>query len=110
NDVEVYQAYIEANEMFGYPLRLRIGRQELAFGSEWLVGVNDAAAFFQGLSFDAVRLTYATDVFSVDAFAAKLADTTPLEQDGDVDFYGVYGSYLGLEDIVIDAYWMWLRD
>ncbi|GMW03754.1 MAG: hypothetical protein AMXMBFR84_48880 [Candidatus Hydrogenedentota bacterium] len=110
NDVEVYQAYIEANEMFGYPLRLRIGRQEMALGSEWLIGTNDTAALFQGLSFDAIRLSYATDVFSVDAFMAKLADTTPLEQDGDVDLYGVYASYLGLEDIVIDAYWLYVRD
>lgn len=110
DDVEVYQAYIEANEMFGLPLRARIGRQELSFGSEWLVGVNDTAAFFPGMSFDAFRLTYATDVFSVDAWASTLAESGISEQDGDVWFYGVYGSYLGLENITIDAYWMWIRD
>ncbi|HPO86092.1 MAG TPA: alginate export family protein, partial [Candidatus Hydrogenedentes bacterium] len=69
DDVEVYQAYIEANEMWGLPLRARIGRQELSFGSQWLVGVNDASQGVWGLSFDALRLTYATDVFSVDAWA-----------------------------------------
>jgi hypothetical protein len=110
DDVEIYQAYIEANEMFGFPLRLRIGRQELSFGSEWLVGVNDTAAFYQGLSFDGIRLTYATDVFSVDAFAATLFESGINEQDGDVWMYGVYGSYLGLEDITIDAYWIMVRD
>ena len=110
DDVEIYQSYIEANEMFGLPLRLRIGRQELSLGSEWLVGVNDTSSFFTGLSFDAARLTYATDMFSVDAFAAELAEGGPFEEDEDVWLYGVYGSYLGLEDIVIDAYWLWLRD
>ena len=110
DDVEVYQAYIEASEMWGLPLRARIGRQELSFGSEWLVGVNDAAAGFAGLSFDALRLTYATDLFSVDAFAAKLFENGIAEEDGDVDFYGVYASYLGLEDITIDAYYLLLRD
>lgn len=110
DDVEMYQAYIEANEMWGLPLRLRIGRQELAFGSEWLLGVNDTSSFFTGLSFDAVRLTYATDMFSVDAFAAELAEGGPFEEDEDVWLYGVYGSYLGLEDIVIDAYWLMVRD
>lgn len=110
DDVEIYQSYIEANEMFGLPLRLRIGRQELAFGSEWLVGVNDTSSFFTGLSFDAARLTYATDMFSVDVFGAQLAEGGPIEEDEDIWLYGVYGSYLGLEDIVIDAYWLWLRD
>jgi len=110
DDVEVYQAYIEANEMWGFPLRARIGRQELSFGSEWLVGVNDTAAFFQGLSFDGLRLTYATDVFSVDAFYTTLAEGGANEEDEDVSFAGIYGSYKGLENITIDAYWLWLRD
>ena len=110
DDVEVNQAYIEANEMFGMPLRLRIGRQELSLGSEWLVGVNDARSNFRGLSFDGARLTYATDQFSVDAWASTLFESGINEQDGDVWFYGLYASYLGLEDITIDAYWMWVRD
>ena len=110
NDVEVYQAYIEANEMFGYPLRLRIGRQDIVLGSGWLVSAGDAGNYFTGHSFDAIRLTYATDMFSVDAIWAKLAESGPVEEDGDVDMYALYGSYLGLEDIVIDAYWILVRD
>lgn len=110
DDVEVYQAYIEANEMFGQPLRLRVGRQEIALGSQWLVGVNDASSGFWGLSFDGVRLTYATDMFSIDAFAAQLFEGGIVEEDDSVWMYGVYGSYLGLEDITIDAYWLYVRD
>lgn len=110
NDVEMYQAYIEAKEMWGSALRLRVGRQELSFGSEWLMGTNDTSWFFPGLSYDAIRLTYATDMFSVDAFAAKLAENMGDFGDDDVDLYGVYGSYLGFEDIVIDAYWLFVRD
>lgn len=110
DDVEIYQSYIEAEEMFGLPLRLRVGRQELSFGSEWLLGVNDVSSFYFGRSFDAMRLTYAADLFSMDVFGAQLAEGGPIEEDEDVWLYGVYGSYLGLEDIVIDAYWLWLRD
>lgn len=110
NDVEVYQSYIEANEMFGYPLRARVGRQELKLGSGWLVGTNDGGSFFTGLSFDGARLTYATDVFSVDAIAAKLVETSPLEEDGDTDMYALYGSYLGIENITLDAYWILVRN
>ena len=110
DDVEVYQSYIEANEMFGFPLRLRIGRQEMNLGSGWLIGANDEGPFFRGLSFDAVRATYATDVFSVDAFWAKLADFSPREEDGDIDLYGVYASFLGVENSTFDAYWLLVRD
>jgi hypothetical protein len=110
DDVEVYQAYIEAREMWGHPLTAKIGRQEVSLGSEWLVGNNTTSSGFFGLSFDGVRLTYATDTFSVDAFAFKLFEGFNVEEDGDIDLYGIYASYLGLEDITLDAYWLYLRD
>jgi hypothetical protein len=110
DDVELYQAYIETNEMWGTKLKARIGRQEIKLGSGWLVGTNDKNAYFRGLSFDGVRLTYATDQFSVEALWAKLCDQSPLRSDADVDLYGVYGSYLGIENVTLDAYWLFVRD
>lgn len=90
DDIEIFQGYIEADQMFGVPLRLRIGRQELAFGSQWLVGTRDFAFFFTGISFDAVRLTYTHDQFSLDAFASKLAENFSEWFEDDVEFYGIY--------------------
>lgn len=110
DDVEVYQAYVEAREMWGTPLRARVGRQELTLGSGWLVGTNDKRWGFTGLSWDALRLSYVTDMVSVDAIAAKLAESMGDFAEDDVDLYAIYGSYTGLEDIVIDAYWMYVRD
>ena len=110
NSVDLYQAYIQAENMWGTPLAMRVGRQELAFGSQFLVGVNDASHSFTGLSFDALRLTYATDLVSIDAVAAKLAENYADFMDDDVDFYAVYGSYLGIDDVTLDAYWMFVRD
>lgn len=110
DDVEVYQAYIEAGELAGMPLQLRVGRQEIILGSGWLVGNNDCGSIFTRLSFDALRLTWTADLFELTAFAAKLFENGPFEQDGDVDFYGVYGSFTGIEEISLDAYWLFLRD
>ncbi len=110
DDVSVYQAYIQAKNMWGTPLQLRVGRQELAFGSQWLVGTKDFGPNFVGQSFDALRLTYATDMFSVDAFAAKLAEAGLAEEDGDTDFYGVYASCTAVENWTFDAYYFLLRD
>jgi len=110
NGVNVYQSYIEAKEMWGTALKARVGRMEIKLGSGWLIGTGAKAPYFYGLSFDGIRLTYATDQFSVDAIAAKLADQSPAFEDGDIDLYGLYGSYLGIENITLDAYALMIRD
>ncbi len=107
-NVEIFQGYIDVENMYGTPLRLRIGRQALTLGKGWLVC--EMLTPTQRLSFDGFRLTYDVPEWSVDAFAYKLTDRSPNEQDGDTDFYGVYATYKALEPIDISAYWYWLRD
>ena len=109
-EVEVYQAYIEAKEMWGTPLHLKVGRQEIRLGSEWLVGVNDASSVFQGLSFDGVLLSLVTDPISVHALWSKVAESGMDIFEDDVDLLGVYGSITALEDVVFDLYWIWVID
>lgn len=110
DDLEVFQSYIEAQDMGGWPLTLRLGRQEMSFGSGWLVGTNPDPDPFTGLSFDGLRLTWTQGPFTLDAWWSKLAENGAAEEDGDVDFYGVYATYLCTPDIAVDAYWMLLRD
>lgn len=117
DDVELFQAYIDVAQIWGLPVSLRVGRQELEFGSGWLVGADPGPDYFTGLSFDAIRLTYEQDEFTVDAWAAKVAETFSDFGDGDIDFYGVYATYAlpgGESDedspLQLDLYWMLLRD
>jgi hypothetical protein len=110
NDVDLYQGYIEAKNLWGTPLSMRVGRQELALGNQLLVGTNDVGSLYTGLSFDALRVTFANDYMTMDAIAAKLAESYGDFGDSDVDLYILYGSYIGIEDVVIDAYWMFVRD
>lgn len=110
DNVDLYQAYIEARNLWDTPLTVRVGRQELALGNQWLVGVNDTSSLFYGLSFDALRLTFANDVLSIDAIAAKLAENYGDLMEDDIDFYALYGSYTGIESVTLDAYWMFVRD
>ena len=109
-DVNLYQAYINVKNLWGTPLSLRVGRQELVFGSEFLLGNNNSGPFFTGLSYDAIRLTFANDMFKADAFAAKLAESFQNFGKGDLDLYGVYGSYIGIENVTIDAYALLVQD
>ncbi len=106
-NVDVYQAYIEAREMMDYPVSMRIGRQEMSYGTELLIGDRDF--FQQGLSFDAVKLMYKEDDLAVDVWWSKLAERLTAGSDVDTDFYGIYGTYTGVEDMVIDAYLLLLR-
>lgn len=110
-EVEVYQAYVEARDIGGTGLQLRIGRQEIALGSQWLVGVNDTSSIFQGLSFDAVLLSYVMeDTFVVHGLWAKLAEGLSDPWKNDVDLFGIYASCTAVENMTFDAYWLAVRD
>jgi len=109
--VNLYQAYVEMKDAWGYPITLRVGRSEMQHGSEFLVGNQDTSSGFVGLSFDGAWLTYTHDQFWIQGFWTRIAqnsNTTRWEQSGDVDFMGVYGSYTGIEDMTIDAYYYFL--
>ena len=110
DDVGIYQAYIEANEMWGLPLQLRVGRQELELGGGWLLGNNSRLPEFPGLSFDGIRLEYRGESFTFGAFWTKLFERGPIEEDGDTDLAGIYSTCTAVENVVFEAYWLWLRD
>lgn len=104
--VALYQAYIETRNTFGHPLRLRIGRQEMRYGKGWLVDSITTAII--GRSYDGIRATYSASDLEVDAWWTKLGET--VAGDDDLDFYGIYGTYTGLEHLNISAYWLLARD
>jgi len=108
DDIEVLQSFVETNNTFGLPLRLRIGRQSLQFGKNFLVAEKTTPT--QRIAFDAIRATYAVDKLTVDAWWSKLAELSPLEEDSDVDFYGVYGTYAWAPALNTSLYWMLIRD
>lgn len=109
--VGLYQAYILMENVGGYPIAVKIGRQEISLGREFLIGNNDASADFVGNAFDALRVDYDNDeTLRVTAFTAKLVDNRNLEEDADVDLYAIYGTYYGMENVEVDAYWIMLRN
>jgi hypothetical protein len=102
----LYQGYIETAHIGDSILSMRFGRQELAFGTEWMMGNQD---FYDGLSWDAVRGIFEfTDKHRLDVFWAKVAEFDRIDQEGDADLYGTYFSAqtLGNSSIGMDAYLM----
>lgn len=108
DDLEINQAYVEANDTFGLPVRVRIGRQSIKFGKGWLVA--DRSSPTRPSPFDGIRITYKQSPVQVDVFATKLAEVGVREEDGDTDFYGIYGTYDFDKTLQLSAYWFWLRD
>lgn len=109
NTLDLRQGYLELGSSEKGPLALRVGRQDLIFGEERLVGAGGWGNV--GRPFDAVRLTVGRPGARLDAFAACLTPVVngrfdrPRLQNG---FYGIYGSFdKFVPDAVLEPYALW---
>jgi hypothetical protein len=91
--MDLRQAYVEFAKAEAPGVILRVGRQELVFGEQRLIGhlnwTNTAR------SFDAAKLTLQRGNYKVDAFAASvvnLREGTANKSSGGNDIHGIYGS------------------
>lgn len=104
-------AYVSLKEFLYSPLSLTIGRQELHFGNDFIIGDPDTNNQVSGASmsdadlsskkaFDAVRATLNYDPLVIDAFWAKIEENNVfgatgalLAEKDDVDAFGVNARY-----------------
>jgi len=93
--LDLHEAYVNVNGIFGTPVAARVGRQELAYGSQRLIGSFGWSN--NGRAFDGFKLTYANDGTTVDAFAMKPIDSGTTATDD-----ALYGIYATLSQIVPD--------
>ncbi len=109
NTFDLRQAYVELGNVEGGKFALRAGRQELVFGEQRLLGhanwVNVAR------SFDAVRASYRTADFGVDAFAASVVVPREGEFDKRADgnnLHGIYGAFNKVVPMAsVEPYALW---
>ena len=96
----LYQGFIEGRMPDKDVVALKVGRQELVYGSSFILGGN---AFFQGLTYDAARLRVKPfDALSVDFLGGWYA--TPWSDGVKGNLAGGYASYTIKEGTVIEAY------
>lgn len=86
--LDVHQAYFAVADLFDTPLAVKVGRQELAYGNERLIGSLGWSNV--GRTFDAGVARYATDRLAVDVFGARLVDG--LAARSEQNLAGVYGT------------------
>jgi hypothetical protein len=108
---DLRQGYIELGDAEKRSVAIRVGRQELTFGEQRLVGSSDWLNTPR--SFDAIRSTLHISGYRLDAFASSVV----VPRDGKFDkstpgnnFYGVYGT---MEKLVpgatVEPYFFWRR-
>lgn len=100
------QGWFEVANYKEFPLGLKLGRQELSYGDERLIGAFD----FSNITrvFDAVKLRWQTGKWSLDFFAANVVasddNTFDDKPDWADDFYGLYGRTQAMEKHVWEVY------
>ncbi len=81
-------------DLAGSGADLRLGRQEIVFGGQRLVGA--VGWTHQGRSFDAARATWRIGDSTVDVVASRLGDTTSPAAGANATFAGVYATVVPL--------------
>lgn len=96
----VYQGFVEASVPGVKAVVVKAGRQEFAYGSTFVLG---ADTFYDGLSFDAVKLAVKpSQPLSVDAFAGRYVTRNSGGIEGDL--YGVYATYAPRKTASVELY------
>lgn len=109
NLTDLHQGYFHVYDFLKPGLSLRAGRQELAYGSDRLIGRGNWDNV--GRSFDAVRMGYSTKGWGSDWFAAKVVDRRQTGRgDRDQYLYGLYNQFFRQQPRHLDVYGILFRD
>lgn len=71
-NLDLHQGYLELQQVFADPLTVKIGRQEMSYGNERVIG--SVGWNNVGRSFDGIVLKYSVPDITLTAFAATLAE------------------------------------
>lgn len=95
DSLDLRQGFVEIRGLPIDAFSLRVGRQELSYGDQRLIGAFDWSNVAQ--SFDAVKLTYDTGLIKADAFASRrviIDDDNFNKWDDDDNFLGIYATFV----------------
>ena len=110
SNVDLHQGYLQVDRFLDPHMSLRLGRQELIYGRERLVGAFGWDNI--GRSFDAVKLTASSPLVSSDFFFGRLNDRRNAGRgDGSQDLIGLY-TRIGKSSAAygVEPYVLYLRD
>lgn len=105
--LDLQQAYVTLGNHKEFPLSLKVGRQELIYGDERLIGLSAWNNITR--VFDAAKLRWQTEWFGADIFASRVV----IPEDGhfnvsnDYDWFsGIYATSTKVPKNTLDAYFL----
>jgi hypothetical protein len=104
---DVHQLFLDLRPFDSAPFTVRLGRQELNYGKQRVLGVSDWSNVRR--IFDGLKLMWADKKWSVDFFYVKPVDIRNKrkdEYDEDIDLYGLYTTYKGIKNHALDVYFL----
>ena len=104
-NLDLYQAYLQVEDFFAQELTLKMGRMQLAYAEERLIGAFDWNNV--GRAFDGTLLRYVpSEMFTLEIFGTKIVQRTNYENPDDTGFYfgGLYASHRPNESYRVDLY------
>lgn len=123
NWLDLNQAYIEVKNLFGSPVYMKAGRQEMAYGDQRLIGnTNFWSTYPFPRSYDAFKFGVKSDAYDIDAWTAKVTErqlgilfgatpTTATAKPSDRDFSGIWATLKQvIPDNTIDLYVLNMTD
>ena len=105
HNVDLHQAYLQVDEFFAKKLTLKMGRMQMAYAEERLIGSVDWHNV--GRAFDGTLLRYApSEMSTLDVFGTKIVQRAGSENPADTGFYfgGLYASHQPKESYRVDLY------
>jgi hypothetical protein len=105
-NLDLHQGFLDVGLTAGGTVRVRIGRQEIRYGDERLIGAFGWDNV--GRSFDGARLRAQRGRATVDGFVAREADETDPSSGATTgsDLYGVYAQWARRPGAEYEAYWL----
>src|SRR5262249_12014062 len=85
--IDLHQAYVTVGNHKQFPVSLKVGRQELSYGDERLIGAFDWNNI--GRVFDAAKVRWQNEWFAADFFTGRviLPDDNHFNQPNDYDWF-----------------------
>jgi alginate export protein len=99
-NLDLHQGFVEFRNLLGEPVTVKIGRQELSYGDQRLISPLDWSNIAR--AWDGIKVRYGPGTWWIDGFYTVIKEGNGAGEDQ--DFFGFYGSYVGVADHEVDLY------
>jgi hypothetical protein len=104
DNIDLHQAYFNVNKLFDLPFNLKLGRMELSYGPQRLIG---AVGWHNvGRSFDGGVLQFDSEKIDIDLFSAKINEQSEPGDTNDTNLIGLYGNLKMIDNYKIQPFFI----